>query len=157
MKCKVISISHKPSSWEKEALQFYLKQLPKHIKISSIDVKPNSSKSMDQSLILDAECNEVLRHINKTEYTILWDRLGKKISSHGFADLIQDKADAGQDINFIIGGALGASDRLFQSSQLVLSASDLTFLTGYLKYFLLNKFIERVLLRIIILIINNDF
>ena len=139
MKCKVISISHKPSSWEKEALQFYLKQLPKHIKSSSIDVNPSSSKSMDQSLILDAECNEVLRHINKTEYTILWDRLGKKISSHGFADLIQDKADAGQDINFIIGGALGASDHLFQSSQLVLSASDLTFPHRLFKIFLIEQ------------------
>ena len=65
--------------------------------------------------------------------------LGKKISSHGFADLIQDKADAGQDINFIIGGALGASNRLFQSSQLVLSASDLTFPHRLFKIFLIEQ------------------
>ena len=34
MKCKILSINHKPSDWERKALDFYLKQIPKIIKIS---------------------------------------------------------------------------------------------------------------------------
>ena len=48
MKCKIISISHRPSDWEKQAIQFYLKQLPDHLKISYVDVKPSSSKSQSR-------------------------------------------------------------------------------------------------------------
>jgi 23S rRNA pseudoU1915 N3-methylase RlmH len=44
----------------------------------------------------------------------------------------------GQDINFIIGGAHGASEILFKASQLVLSASDLTFPHRLFKIFLIE-------------------
>ena len=50
MKCKFISISHKQSDWEKQALQFYSKQLPNHFKFSDVEVKPFSAKSLIETL-----------------------------------------------------------------------------------------------------------
>jgi len=139
MKCKIISISHKPSDWEKKALQFYSKQLPDYFQISYVEVRPPSSKSMDRSSILEAEGLEILKHVDKDAHVILWDRQGKKISSLGFANLIQDQADIGKKINFIIGGAHGSSDKLFTISQLILSASDLTFPHRLFKIFLMEQ------------------
>ena len=55
MKCKIISITHKPSDWEKQAIQFYSKQLPNHFQVSYAEVKPFSSKSMNVKSILEAE------------------------------------------------------------------------------------------------------
>ena len=139
MKCKIISISHRPSDWEKQAIQFYLKQLPDHLKISYVDVKPSSSKSMNKTSVLKSEGEEILKYIDVDAYLILWDRKGKKITSLGFAELIREQTDYGKNINFIIGGAFGSSEEIIQKSQLMLSASDLTFPHKLFKIFLMEQ------------------
>ena len=139
MKCKIISISHKPSNWEKQALQFYSKQLPNHFQISYVEVKPFSSNSMNRASILDAEATEIIKHLDQDTHNILWDRKGQKISSLSFAKLLQDQTDDGKNINFIIGGAHGASDMLFKASHLILSASGLTFPHRLFKIFLMEQ------------------
>tara|TARA_Y100000746_G_C15197583_1_gene324022 strand:+ start:79 stop:543 length:465 start_codon:yes stop_codon:yes gene_type:complete len=139
MKCKVISISRKPSDWEKQALHFYSKQLPNQFQVSYVEVKPFSSKSLDQDSILEAEGLEILKYVDQDALVILWDRNGQKINSLGFASLLQDQIDEGKNINFIIGGAHGASENLFKNSQLVLSASELTFPHRLFKIFLMEQ------------------
>ena len=139
MKCKIISISHKLSDWEKQALQFYSKQLPSHFKISHAEVRPSSSKYLDKESILEAERLEIIKNIDNDSNVILWDRKGQKINSHGFATLLQDKIDHGININFIIGGAYGVSEKLIKTSQLILSASELTFPHRLFKIFLLEQ------------------
>ena len=139
MKCKIISITHKPSDWEKQALQFYSKQLPNHFQISYAEVKPFTSNSMDVTSSIEAEAAEVLKHVDKNAYVILWDRQGKKINSLGFANLLQDQIDSGNNINFIIGGSHGVSKILFESSELILSASELTFPHRLFKIFLMEQ------------------
>ena len=139
MKCKIISISHKPNNWEKQALQFYSKQLPNHYQISYVEVKPFSSNLMNRASVLDAEGTEIIKHLDKDAHNILWDRTGKKISSVSFAKLLQDQADHGKNINFIIGGAYGASEMLFKVSHLILSASELTFPHRLFKILLMEQ------------------
>ena len=139
MKCKVISISHKPSEWEKQALQFYSKQLPNHFQVSHIELKPFSSKSLDKESALEAEGIEILKYVDQDAHVILWDRHGKTIDSLGFASLLRDQIDQGVGINFIIGGAHGASENLIKNSQLILSASELTFPHRLFKIFLMEQ------------------
>jgi 23S rRNA (pseudouridine1915-N3)-methyltransferase len=139
MKCKIISISHKLSDWEKEAFQFYTKQIPLNFKISFAEVKPLSSKNLDTESILEAEREEIVKQVDADSYVILWDRAGQKINSRGFATLLQDKIDHGININFIIGGAHGVSKKLFTTSQLILSASELTFPHRLFKIFLMEQ------------------
>ena len=139
MKCKIISISHKLSDWENQALQFYSKQIPSNFKISYADVKPSSSKHLDINAILEAERLRIVKHVDTGSYVILWDRKGQKINSHVFANVLQDKIDQGININFIIGGAHGVSEKLFKTSQLILSASELTFPHRLFKIFLMEQ------------------
>ena len=139
MKCKIISISHKLSDWEKQALQFYSKQIPLNFKISFAEVRPSSSKNLDIESILEAERVEIVKQVDADSHVILWDRTGKKINSLGFATLLQDKIDNGVDINFIIGGAHGVSQKLLATSQLILSASELTFPHRLFKIFLMEQ------------------
>ena len=139
MKCKIISISHKLSDWEIQALRFYSKQMPSNFKISYAEVKPSSSKYLDINSVLEAERLGIVKHVDTGSHIILWDRKGQKINSHGFATLLQDKIDYGININFIIGGAHGLSDKLFKTSQLILSASELTFPHRLFKIFLMEQ------------------
>ena len=139
MKCKIISISHKLSDWEIQALRFYSKQMPSNFKISYAEVKPSSSKYLDINSVLEAERLGIVKHVDTGSHVILWDRKGQKINSHGFATLLQDKIDHGININFIIGGAHGVSEKLFKTSQLILSASELTFPHRLFKIFLIEQ------------------
>jgi 23S rRNA (pseudouridine1915-N3)-methyltransferase len=102
-------------------------------------VKPFSSKSMNKDSILEAEGSEILKYVDQDAHVILWDRQGQKINSLDFASLLQNYLDQGKDINFIIGGAHGVSDNLFKNSQLILSASELTFPHRLFKIFLMEQ------------------
>ena len=139
MKCKIISISHKLSDWENQALRFYSKQMPSNFKISYAEVKPSSSKYLDINSVLEAERLGIVKHVDTGSHVILWDRKGQKINSYGFATLLQDKIDHGININFIIGGAHGVSEKLFKTSKLILSASELTFPHRLFKIFLMEQ------------------
>jgi len=127
MKCKIVSVTHKPSDWEKNALEFYSKQLPRNFNLAFTEVKPNASKSLSPDAILKAESIEILKHINNQSYVILWDRRGKSISSKSFAELLQSTINQAQDLILIIGGAFGSSEAIFNRSDIVLSASEFTF------------------------------
>jgi len=52
---------------------------------------------------------------------------------------LHDQTDHGKNINFIIGGAHGSSDKLFKASDLILSASELTFPHRLFKIFLMEQ------------------
>ena len=139
MKCKIISISHKPSDWEKKALDFYRKQIPNNVKLSFAEVKPVASKSMSEEETVRNEASEILNQIDQTAFIILWDRKGDLISSESLAKLFQKKIDLSQNINMIIGGAYGASSELSAKADLVLSASHLTFPHRLFKILLMEQ------------------
>ena len=139
MKCKIISISHKPSDWEKKALDFYLKQIPNNVKLSFAEVKPSASKSTSQDETVRNESSEILLQIDPTAFVILWDRKGDLISSESLAKLFQLKIDLSQNINMIIGGSYGASLEISSKADLVLSASQLTFPHRLFKILLMEQ------------------
>lgn len=56
-------------------------------------------------------------------YNIALDVEGKRLDSHGFADLLKDK----MDIRFFIGGAYGFENAFLQKCQQTISLSPLTF------------------------------
>ena len=139
MKCKIISISHKPADWEKKALDFYLKQIPHNLKFSFAEVKPLASKAMSREETLREESKEIFKHIDHGAYVILWDRRGDSISSESLAKLFQAKIDTAENLIMIIGGAYGASQELAQKADLILSASQLTFPHRLFKILLMEQ------------------
>jgi|TARA_B110000438_G_scaffold292405_1_gene330693 23S rRNA (pseudouridine1915-N3)-methyltransferase len=139
MKCKIISISHKPADWEKKASDFYLKQIPNNLKLSFVEVKPTASKTMSREDIIQNESSDIFKHLDQAAYLILWDRKGDLISSESLAKLFQDKIDLSENINMIIGGAYGASAALAEKADLILSASHLTFPHKLFKILLMEQ------------------
>ena len=139
MKCKIISVSHKPADWEKKALDFYLKQIPNNLKLSFVEVKPPASKAMSREDAIRNESFEISKHLEQSACVILWDRKGDLISSEVLAKLFQDKIDLSENINMIIGGAYGASEELVEKADLILSASHLTFPHRLFKILLMEQ------------------
>ena len=139
MKCKIISISHKPADWEKKASDFYLKQIPNNLRLSFVEVKPTSSKSMSREDTIRNESSEISKHIDHAAHVILWDMNGDLISSEGLAKLFQEKIDLSENMNMIIGGAYGVSEEIEKKADLILSASQLTFPHRLFKILLMEQ------------------
>ncbi|MDB4230728.1 23S rRNA (pseudouridine(1915)-N(3))-methyltransferase RlmH [Gammaproteobacteria bacterium] len=139
MKCKIISVSHKPADWEKKALDFYLKQVPNNFKLSFVEVKPPASKAMSREDTIRNESTELLKHLEQGAFKILWDRKGTLISSESLAKLFQEKIDLSENINMIIGGSYGISKELLAQVDLSLSASHLTFPHRLFKILLMEQ------------------
>ena len=139
MKCKIISISHKPADWEKKASDFYLKQIPNNLRLSFVEVKPTSSKSMSREDTIRNESSEISKHIDHAAHVILWDRKGDLVSSEELARLFQEKIDLSENMNMIIGGSYGVSKEIKTKADLILSASQLTFPHRLFKILLMEQ------------------
>jgi 23S rRNA (pseudouridine1915-N3)-methyltransferase len=90
------------------------------------ELKNVSALSKDQ--IKSKEGELILKSISPTDDVILLDEKGKEYTSVEFARIIQDKISyAGKDIVFIIGGAYGFSEAVYQRANSKLSLSRMTF------------------------------
>ncbi len=86
------------------------------------------NKNQSQSYIKNCEGEAILKNINSGDYIILLDEKGFEKSSKEFAQLLNQKMISGiRNIIFIIGGAYGFSEDVYQRADYKLSLSKMTF------------------------------
>lgn len=107
----------------------YTKRVSRYIKIDEFiipDIK-NAAKLPVKDL-KKQEAELVLKMLQPSDYLILLDENGKQFSSRRFAKQIQNRLNnSGQRTIFLIGGAFGFDESLYQRSNLKLSISEMTF------------------------------
>lgn len=96
-------------------------------------------KNADCRQIKEIEGKKILAAIKPGFFLVCLDEIGKKQTSSEFAVFFQNKIDLGQNITFVIGGALGLSDNLKQKADLLLSFSKMTFTHQMVRIFLLEQ------------------
>tara|TARA_B100001057_G_scaffold120887_3_gene119631 strand:- start:10882 stop:11346 length:465 start_codon:yes stop_codon:yes gene_type:complete len=124
---KIISIGNKMHSLESEQIGFYLKQLPKNLKIEFINIKNSKSSKNSKDEILDYESNLLLNKTNQEDLIVSWDPKGEQIDSYNFSKFISECENSNKTISFLIGGAFGLSKIVKKNSHKIFSASLLTF------------------------------
>lgn len=75
---------------------------------------------------MDAECEQILARIKKTEQVILLDERGKQMSSQVLASKLIDWQTDGRDLCFVIGGPDGVAEACRDRADAVWSMSQLT-------------------------------
>ena len=123
----LICIGSKPNASETKSIEYYTKQLPKNFNVNFTYLKKFSSTKLSIKEIIKKESAMLLDNIPKNSYVISWDSDGKQISSTDFARLIKKKIQLQKSISFLIGGSHGFSNEVKDKSDMVLSASLLTF------------------------------
>lgn len=107
----------------------YQKRLRRYgdFKITVIpDVK--NAKSLSQSQIKTKEGESILKKIEKSHFVILLDDKGKQFTSKEFSSYLENKLmPSGKNIIFIIGGAYGFSEAVYQRADSKISLSKMTF------------------------------
>ena len=127
MNIKIISIGNKPNKWESEGEKHYIKQLPKNINVNYLHIKGQQHPNMSKKEILQKESDLILSKISEKDYIVSWDVRGKSFDSEEFSAFLSKCTQAKKEIIFIIGGSFGLSEDILNKSNLILSASLLTF------------------------------
>ena len=70
------------------------------------------------------ESEQIKKFLNKNNFLFCFDKNGDKFSSENFSDLLFKQT---KDIDFVIGGSFGISKKLLDSSNKVISFSDMEF------------------------------
>ena len=124
---KIISIGNKLNKWESDTIDFYLKQLPKNIKVDFVDLKSQQNPNYSIKEVIKKESQLINSKISDKDFVIAWDSNGEQISSEAFSKLIFKHREINNNISFIIGGSFGLSSNILNRSNQILSASLFTF------------------------------
>lgn len=107
----------------------YEKRLQRYAQFS-VTIVPDvkNAKSLPQEQLKQKEGEALLGSIHSSDDVILLDALGKQYTSPQFADILQRKMNAGtKRLVFVIGGAYGFSDAVYNRANGKMSLSLMTF------------------------------
>ena len=129
MKITLLTVGKTDKDWVKQGLDIYLARLRHYIPFNIIEIPElRNTSSLSREQIKDKEGELILKTLKPTDDVMLLDKRGKEYSSVEFARLLQDKINyAGKDIVFIIGGAYGFSEAVYQRANGKMSLSRMTF------------------------------
>jgi 23S rRNA (pseudouridine1915-N3)-methyltransferase len=125
----------------REGISIYEKRIMRYISFEHIeipDIKNCSSLSPEQ--IKEREGDAILKNIREGEELILLDEKGKSYSSRGWAQQIEQKMISGKKgITFVVGGAYGFSEKVYQRADSLLSISMMTFSHQIIRLFFVEQ------------------
>ena len=139
----VICVGKIKENYLKEAILEYSKRLSKYCKLNIIEVSdesiPDNISDKQVDNIKNIEGKKILQHI-KNSYVIALDLNGKQYTSEEFASKIQSiLLNFNSNISFIIGGSLGLSKEVLNSSNELICFSQMTFPHQLIRVFLLEQ------------------
>jgi len=107
----------------------YLNRLKHYISVEKIEIADlKNAKKLTKEQIKDQEGKEILAKVQSGETLILLDERGKTFSSVGFSEFIQQKFNqGGKGLCFVVGGAYGFSQEVYDKSNGKISLSTMTF------------------------------
>jgi 23S rRNA (pseudouridine1915-N3)-methyltransferase len=141
MKLTLLFTGRTEEAYLKEGIEIYTKRLrhyiPHEIKIVD-DRKKRTEHPAGRS---KAGKNEKLISAGNTNaYIVLLDEKGDKLSSEGFAKLIENTMIQGyKDLVFITGGAYGFSENIYRRANRLISLSDMTFTNQMVRLILVEQ------------------
>ena len=129
MKIKLIVVGKTNATYLAEGEKEYEKRLSNYIKYEEIII-PDVKKSgkLSENELKKKEGQLILGKLENSDHVILLDDKGKSFSSIQFSEFLQQKMNSGlKSLVFVIGGAYGFSDEVYQRANSKLSLSIMTF------------------------------
>ena len=129
MKITLLTVGKTDRDWVKQGLDIYVSRLKHYIPFSIVEIpelKRVSALTKDQIKTREGEL--ILKNIRPNDDLILLDEHGKEFTSVEWARILQDKISyTGKDMVFVIGGAYGFSEPVYQRANSKISLSRMTF------------------------------
>ena len=129
MKITLLTVGKTDKDWVRQGMEIYVSRLKHYIPFAVVEMpelKNVSALTKDQIKTREGEL--ILKNIKPTDDLILLDERGKEYTSVELAKVIQDKISyVGKDMVYVIGGAYGFSDAVYQRANSKISLSRMTF------------------------------
>ncbi|SEG58937.1 23S rRNA (pseudouridine1915-N3)-methyltransferase [Halpernia humi] len=122
-------------------LSYYTARLPKHWKFE-INILPDvkNAKSLTPDLIKKEEAKLFLNLIETSDYIVLLDEKGKQFTSREFSEKIDFYMNSSlKRICFLVGGAYGFSEEIYEKSAEKISLSKMTFTHQMIRLFFVEQ------------------
>lgn len=132
MRITIVCVGKIKEKFYRDAIAEYEKRLSKYCKFEIIEVgdekTPDKASALEEEQIKEKEASRILSKIKDDAYVCTLEIAGKRFSSEGFANWIEQAAISGKSsIVFVIGGSLGLHQSVLARSNQALSFSDMTF------------------------------
>lgn len=141
MKALILGIGKTDESYIQTGCDIYLKRLKHYVKTNTHfipDLKKIANISSDERCKREGDL--LLKQIEPTDLVILLDEKGKDYTSRKFSQFFQKQMNTGaKRIVFVIGGAFGFSDDMYNRANQQLSISKMTFSHQMIRLFLLEQ------------------
>ncbi|MBX2871622.1 MAG: 23S rRNA (pseudouridine(1915)-N(3))-methyltransferase RlmH [Saprospiraceae bacterium] len=141
MKVEFWVIGKTNESYLKQGTELYVKRLSHYLPFQMVvipDVK--TSKGMKPIQLKNKEGEAILQKLKSEDLLILLDERGKSFDSVAFAKYLdQLLMRPGRRLIFLVGGAFGFSEALYQRAQGKLSLSEMTFSHQMIRLFFVEQ------------------
>ena len=129
MKVSLIMVGKTDFKFIEEGETMYLERIGRYISFEKLIIKDiKNRKSLEQLQIKKLEGLEIVGRIQSGDYVVLLDDKGKEYNSLNFAAFMEAKMLSGpKRLVFVIGGAYGFSEEVYQRANEKLSVSKMTF------------------------------
>ncbi|MEE3406519.1 MAG: 23S rRNA (pseudouridine(1915)-N(3))-methyltransferase RlmH [Candidatus Cryptobacteroides sp.] len=129
MKITLLTVGKTDVKWVKEGLDLYVSRLSHYVQFSLVEIPElKNVSSFSQTQIKEKEGELILAAIRPSDEVILLDEHGKEFRSVEFARFLEERmARSGRDMVFVIGGAYGFSQKVYERSDRKMSLSAMTF------------------------------
>lgn len=128
MKICLLTVGKTDTGWVREGLETYTSRLGRYVRFSVKEIPElKNASSLSKAQVKDKEGSLILASIGPKDMVILLDEHGKEYTSVEFAKEVERFTTSGKNIVFVIGGAYGFSDEVYNRSDGKVSLSKMTF------------------------------
>ncbi len=127
MKITVLFTGKTADRYLEEGIAVYEKRIRRYLPFE-IKVLPAAKGVREKEQLKRLEGEMILKAVGDGSFVVLLDEQGKSLDSVKFAGMLQRKMNEGtRTLVFVVGGAYGVSQAVFERADLVLQLSAMTF------------------------------
>lgn len=129
MKTYLVMIGRTDNAWLNAGVEKYFKRIARYAPFEPIVIQDiRRGASMPEMVLKEKEGALILKQLSGGDILVLLDEKGRQMSSREFSVFVQKQMLAGiRRLFFIIGGAYGFSDAVYQRADYQISLSKMTF------------------------------
>lgn len=122
-------------------ISYYQNRLPKHWNFSITEIPDvKNAKNLSPELIKKEEAKLFSQSLESADYVVLLDEKGKQFTSREFAAKIENWMNAStKKVSFLIGGAYGFADEIYERANEKMSMSKMTFTHQMIRLFFVEQ------------------
>ena len=129
MKISLFTVGKTDVKWVREGLETYVSRLSHYVPFSLEEIPElRNASALSREQIREKEGELILKRLKDTDEVILLDEHGREYRSVEWAALLGEKLSrSSRDLVFVVGGAYGFSQKVYDRAASRLSLSKMTF------------------------------